>query len=102
MPLVRRSACPEGTLSATLAARDRRPGAKPHRPRPGRLPRGVGGVAGLSSGQKQEAVMKRKTVVFLSLVAAVCLVAAVGCSTLTTSADYDPSTDFSKYKTWDW
>ena len=46
--------------------------------------------------------MKHRTLVFLSFVAAVCLVAAVGCSTLTTSADYDPSTDFSKYKTWDW
>ena len=28
--------------------------------------------------------------------------AAVACSTLKTSADYDPKTDFSKYKTWAW
>jgi hypothetical protein len=28
--------------------------------------------------------------------------AAAACSTLTTSADYDPATDFSKYKTWDY
>jgi len=27
--------------------------------------------------------------------------AALACSTLSTNADYDPSTDFSKYKTWD-
>jgi hypothetical protein len=46
--------------------------------------------------------MKHRTLVFLSLVAAVCLVATVGCSTLTTSADYDPTADFSKYRTWEW
>ncbi len=30
------------------------------------------------------------------------IAAAVACSTLKTSADYDPSTDFSRYKTWAW
>jgi hypothetical protein len=30
------------------------------------------------------------------------IAAAVACSTLKTSADYDPKTDFSKYKTWAW
>ena len=40
--------------------------------------------------------MKRAILVILSLAA------AVACSTLSTSADYDPGTDFSKYKTWDW
>ena len=30
------------------------------------------------------------------------IAAAVACSTLKTSADYDPSTDFSGYKTWAW
>ena len=29
-------------------------------------------------------------------------IAAAGCSTLTTSADYDPATDFSRYKTFDY
>jgi hypothetical protein len=28
--------------------------------------------------------------------------AALSCSTLTTSSDYDPATDFSQYKTWAW
>ena len=32
----------------------------------------------------------------------VLMAAAVACSTLKTSADYDPSTDFSRYKTWAW
>ena len=41
--------------------------------------------------------MKRTILVILSAAAA----AVLACSTLTTSADYDPSTDFSKYKTWD-
>ncbi|HKA37005.1 MAG TPA: DUF4136 domain-containing protein [Thermoanaerobaculia bacterium] len=40
--------------------------------------------------------MKRAILAFLSVAAA-----AIACSTLTTSADYDPSTDFSRYKTWD-
>ena len=40
--------------------------------------------------------MKFKALLFL-LVAA-----AVACSTLKTSADYDPKTDFSQYKTWAW
>lgn len=30
------------------------------------------------------------------------IAAALACSTLKTSADYDPKTDFSKYKTWGW
>ena len=30
------------------------------------------------------------------------LIAASACSTLKTAADYDPSTDFSRYKTWGW
>ena len=30
------------------------------------------------------------------------IAAVVACSTLKTTADYDPSTDFSKYKTWAW
>jgi hypothetical protein len=41
----------------------------------------------------------------LSLVAVVALVAAAAlaaCSTVTTSADYDPKTDFSQYSTWAW
>jgi hypothetical protein len=40
--------------------------------------------------------MKRAILVILSLAA------AVACSTLSTNADYDPGTDFSKYKTWDY
>jgi len=38
----------------------------------------------------------------LAAVVAVIGIAAAGCSTLTTSADYDPSTDFSRYKSWDY
>jgi uncharacterized protein DUF4136 len=38
--------------------------------------------------------MKRALLVILAA-------AAAACSTLKTGADYDPSTDFSKYKTWD-
>ena len=30
------------------------------------------------------------------------IAAALACSTLKTSADYDPKTDFSQYKTWAW
>ena len=41
--------------------------------------------------------MKRTILAILSVAAA----AVLACSTLTTGADYDPSTDFSKYKTWD-
>ena len=33
---------------------------------------------------------------------ALALAVVVGCSTVKTSADYQPSTDFSKYKTWSW
>src|SRR5512144_2762725 len=33
---------------------------------------------------------------------ALVLAAVVGCSTVKTSADYEPSTDFSKYKRWSW
>ena len=40
--------------------------------------------------------MKRTILVILSAAAA-----ALACSTLSTNADYDPATDFSKYKTWD-
>ena len=40
--------------------------------------------------------MKRTILAVLAVAAAV-----VACSTLKTGADYDPSTDFSKYKTWD-
>jgi hypothetical protein len=40
--------------------------------------------------------MKRATLLILSVAAL-----AVACSTLSTNADYDPSTDFSRYKTWD-
>ena len=36
----------------------------------------------------------------LKVLPIVLMAAAVACSTVTTSADYDPSTDFSKYKTW--
>jgi hypothetical protein len=41
--------------------------------------------------------MKRAMLAFLSVAAA----AVFACSTLSTNADYDPSTDFSRYKTWD-
>lgn len=41
--------------------------------------------------------MKRAILAFLSVAAA----AVFACSTLSTGADYDPSTDFSRYKTWD-
>jgi hypothetical protein len=40
--------------------------------------------------------MKRVILVILALAA------AAGCSTLKTSADYAPSTDFSRYKTWNY
>src|SRR5512143_2366607 len=40
--------------------------------------------------------MKRMLLAILSVAAL-----AVACSTLQTGADYDPSTDFSRYKTWD-
>ena len=42
--------------------------------------------------------MKRGILAVVAIVG----IAAAGCSTLTTSADYDPSTDFSRYKTWDY
>ncbi|MGH9363718.1 MAG: DUF4136 domain-containing protein [Thermoanaerobaculia bacterium] len=32
----------------------------------------------------------------------IALVVAVGCSTVKTTADYDPSTNFASYKTWSW
>jgi hypothetical protein len=41
--------------------------------------------------------MKRAILAFLSVAAA----AVFACSTLSTNADYDPATDFSRYKTWD-
>lgn len=37
-----------------------------------------------------------------ALLAVLVVAAAVGCSTLTTSADWDKTADFSKYKTWGW
>jgi hypothetical protein len=37
----------------------------------------------------------------LSIVTVI-MAAALACSTLKTSADYDPKTDFSQYKTWAW
>jgi hypothetical protein len=40
--------------------------------------------------------MKLRAIPFLLIAA------AVACSTLKTSADFDPSTDFSRYKTWAW
>jgi hypothetical protein len=37
-----------------------------------------------------------------TLPAAAALLIGVGCSSISTTADFDPATDFSKYKTWAW
>jgi Domain of unknown function (DUF4136) len=42
-----------------------------------------------------------KRIACLATLAAVAVLAAA-CSSLTTNADYNPGTDFSKYKTWAW
>jgi Domain of unknown function (DUF4136) len=42
--------------------------------------------------------MRRTT----ALLAVFALAAAVGCSTLKTTADWDKTTDFSRYRTWGW
>jgi uncharacterized protein DUF4136 len=39
---------------------------------------------------------------FKALLPVVVIAAALACSTLKTSADFDPKTDFTKYKTWAW